>query len=140
MNRSQLSKVARAALAATDAVVEVPAACLGDARFAGEFTRRGCFFGAIDSAPVFDKLSLMHALYQTCAMPAHFGFNWDALADSLSDWSWLPATGHVLALRDPRPLRERAPADLRVFEDVVRAAAARQAERGRMLRLLLGVQ
>jgi hypothetical protein len=30
------------------------------------------------------------------AFPAWFGHNWDALADCLTDLSWLPAAGYVL--------------------------------------------
>jgi hypothetical protein len=33
----------------------------------------------VDRAPVFNKETLLHALYQSCVFPAYFGFNWDAL-------------------------------------------------------------
>jgi len=38
----------------------------------------------VDQAPVFNKFTLLHALYQNCSLPAYFGFNWDALADVLA--------------------------------------------------------
>ena len=37
----------------------------------------------VDQAPVFNKFTLLHALYQSCSLPAYFGFNWDALNDVL---------------------------------------------------------
>jgi RNAse (barnase) inhibitor barstar len=38
----------------------------------------------VDRAPVFDRDTLMHALYQALELPAWFGFNLDALADALN--------------------------------------------------------
>jgi len=38
----------------------------------------------VDQAPVFNKFTLLHALYQNCSLPAYFGFNWDALNDVLT--------------------------------------------------------
>ncbi len=35
----------------------------------------------VDRAPVFDKATLLHALYQALQLPAWFGFNWDALEE-----------------------------------------------------------
>jgi len=37
----------------------------------------------VDQASVFNKFTLLHALYQNCSLPPYFGFNWDALADVL---------------------------------------------------------
>lgn len=56
------------------------------------------------TAQVFDRCA------QALAFPAWFGHNWDALADCLTDLSWLTGVGHVvlwnqygtLARHDPK--------------------------------------
>ncbi len=45
------------------------------------------------------KRALLNAFAHALKFPASFGGNWDALADSLQDLSWLPDKGWVLALR-----------------------------------------
>jgi len=52
----------------------------------------------IDLSAVRDKTTLMERLAAALKFPDWFGHNWDALADCLSDLSWLPAGGHVLLL------------------------------------------
>ncbi len=52
----------------------------------------------IDLSAVRDKTTLMERLAVALQFPDWFGHNWDALADCLSDLSWLPAGGHVLLL------------------------------------------
>jgi hypothetical protein len=62
----------------------------------------------IDRAPVFNKETLLHGIYQAAMLPAYFGFNWDALEDSLSDFSWLPSSqGIVLVLQNAALLETR---------------------------------
>ena len=50
----------------------------------------------VDLSGCTGKAELMRRLADALAFPASFGHNWDALADSLGDLSWLPAPGHVL--------------------------------------------
>jgi RNAse (barnase) inhibitor barstar len=55
----------------------------------------------LDRAAVFNKETLLHAFYQAAKFPAYFGFNWDALADLLMDFHWLPKhNGVVLILQN----------------------------------------
>lgn len=44
--------------------------------------------------------TLLHALAQALALPAYFGFNWNALSDCLRDLHWMPQRGVVLIHAD----------------------------------------
>lgn len=76
----------------------------------------------VDRAPVFDKTTLLHALYQSLRLPAWFGFNWDALEDCLSELHTQPP--RALVFRDFALLEERDPESARTFMDIVQTAAA----------------
>ncbi|MEO5511630.1 MAG: barstar family protein [Longimicrobiales bacterium] len=89
-------------------------------------TLQGECFDAVwvDRAPVFDKTSLMHALYQSLQLTADFGFNWDALEDALFG-SEDPATPpRILVFRDLELLEERDAEAAEVFLDIVATVAA----------------
>jgi len=77
----------------------------------------------IDRAPVFDKTSLLHALYQALPLSGDFGFNWDALEDALFGPEDPDARPRVLVFRDLELLEERDPAAARVFLDIVRTVS-----------------
>ena len=126
MNRNATSKFVRHLLTSPGAVVPVDAGFLNEHALQAAF-RNKAFFTWIDRAPVFDKTSLMHAIYQSCAMPAWFGFNWDALIDSLSSLPDAPA--YVLALSNPDSLKTQAPDDYSAFIRVIQAVRDRLAVR-----------
>lgn len=76
----------------------------------------------VDRAPVFDKPTLLHALYQALQLPAWFGFNWDALHDVLSERG--REEPFVLVFEDFRLLEERDPDSAATFVDIVESVAA----------------
>jgi Barstar (barnase inhibitor) len=98
-----------------------------------------CFAVLVDRATVFDKVTLLHALYQSCVFPAHFGFNWDALEDTLLDFSWLDFSwlgvtqqevkGYVLVFRNFAVLEERAENVAETFLEIVRDVVKVRRER-----------
>ena len=92
----------------------------------------GIFASHIDRAPVFDKDSLLHALYQGCMMPAYFGFNWDALEDSLNDFSWMVAEAYVLVFTGFDTLEERAPDVAATFKEIVEDVYEKRREEKRV--------
>lgn len=53
-----------------------------------------------DLARVHGKGEFLAAIAQAVRAPDWFGANWDALADALGDFSWRPAAGYVLLLRN----------------------------------------
>ena len=100
----------------------------------------GAFASLVDRAPVFDKVTLLHALYQACRMPPYFGFNWDALKDMLRDFSWLEAKAYVLVFDDFALLNKRAPDIANTFTDVVKEVNSERlaASRPPLMLVILG--
>ncbi|PWK85295.1 barstar family protein [Fulvimonas soli] len=68
--------------------------------------RAGLRLLRVDLAGCRDKADLLRRLARAFELPAHFGGNWDALADSLRDLAWLPAPGYVLLLDRANDLRD----------------------------------
>lgn len=50
----------------------------------------------VDLGDCADKAAVLARIGQALQFPDWFGGNWDALADSLGDLSWLPAPGYLL--------------------------------------------
>jgi hypothetical protein len=78
----------------------------------------------VDRAPVFDKDTLLHALYQALQLPAWFGFNWDALQDALFGPEDPDAAPRMLVFRDFELMEERDPETARLFLEIVDTVAA----------------
>jgi RNAse (barnase) inhibitor barstar len=85
--------------------------------------RAGWAWLAVDVSACGDKDALLAACRRDLALPAHFGGNWDALADCLGDLSWHPAPGYVLVIRGAGRLAREAPQALARLVEVLRAAA-----------------
>jgi dodecin len=81
----------------------------------------------VDRAPVFDRATLLHAIYQALRLPAWFGFNWDALADVLCGPEGEDAAARVLVFADFELLEERDPDSARIFLEIVADVAANPA-------------
>lgn len=73
----------------------------------------------VDQAPVVDKDTLLHALYQACRLPAYFGFNWDALQDVLSDREDPQSPAQVLLFARFAVLKQRSPEVAEIFLEIV---------------------
>jgi RNAse (barnase) inhibitor barstar len=100
-----------------------------------ELRDAGYFAVLVDRAPVFNKETLLHALYQSCVFPAYFGFNWDALEDILkTDWLESSQTfrGYVLVFRNFSVLEERAENVAKTFLDSVQDVAKVRLEKDRI--------
>ncbi len=76
-----------------------------------------------------DKASLFAALARGLKLPAHFGNNFDALADSLEDRDWLGKTGCVVLLRHVAHFRKDHPHDWETLEEILAEASAFWSER-----------
>ncbi len=123
--------VAMLADAKTPPFVEVPDELWRTPGFRAGLVKADWYVSTLDRAPVFDKTTLLHALYQSGEYPAGFGFNWDALLDVLRDLEWLEsARGIALVWRHPDVLAERSPDVAATFREVVEDACAHRAERG----------
>jgi len=84
----------------------------------------------VDLADVNSKQALMAALHVALKLPAHFGRNWDALADCLGDRHWLPQGGVFIALRHAAEFRRRRPAEWDTLLEILSEAADFWRDRG----------
>ena len=84
----------------------------------------------VDLSQVGGKAALMETLASALALPASFGANWDALADSLED---LPVTaqGCVLHLRKTADAQRVLAGEWLTFLEILEDAAAYWKERGK---------
>jgi len=76
----------------------------------------------IDGADLVGKNGLMGAFAHGFGFPSHFGANWDALLDCLSDMSWDTAPGFACVLLNADRFRDAHPDEFEtlceVFEDL----------------------
>ncbi|MBJ6979777.1 MULTISPECIES: barstar family protein [unclassified Luteimonas] len=77
-----------------------------------------------------DKAALLAEVAEALEFPGDFGGNWDALADSLGDLSWLGAPGYLLLIDHCGDLREDAPEDFATLLDILDEAARVHAGQG----------
>jgi len=82
---------------------------------------------AIDFRGCTGKDEALARLATALRFPDWFGGNWDALADSLADLSWLPAPGYVLLLEGIDAWRDADPVAFETLSDVLDEATARWA-------------
>jgi hypothetical protein len=97
----------------------------------------GVHLALLDGDAITDKPALLRACAAALAFPPYFGQNWDALADCLTDLSWLPAPGYAIVYDHPSPLIRQAPADWAVAQEIFRDAAAYWRAAGKPFALIL---
>jgi hypothetical protein len=83
----------------------------------------------IDLHDCIDKQELLIRLAAALHFPAHFGHNWDALADALGDLRRGDVPGFVLLIEHSAALRVAATADFKTAMEVLQAACREGAER-----------
>jgi RNAse (barnase) inhibitor barstar len=66
-----------------------------------------------------DREALFDRLTQALRLPADFGRNWDALADSMRDLSWLKATGFILLFDRAEDMRDANEEDFDTLLDIL---------------------
>jgi RNAse (barnase) inhibitor barstar len=76
-----------------------------------------------DLARVDTKPELLARCEKVFGLPSTFGHNWDALADSLEDFSWRPARGYVVHLKNGAGLASHAPQELALALEIFARAA-----------------
>jgi hypothetical protein len=118
----------------TPAIVEVDLWALEEQEVSQVLRNLGYFVARVNEFPIDSKAALLQALSQACGFPDYFGFNWDALLDSLVDFSWQPAKGYMLVYEDPSGL---AKPDLKVFLEIIAEAGAMWTRSGIPFKLLI---
>ncbi len=86
----------------------------------------------VDLRRVRSKRGLLAALARALQFPETFGGNWDALADSLQDLSWLGSAGIVLHLRGYDRFLAAAPDAAATLQVIVTEAAQFWRSRSRL--------
>ena len=90
----------------------------------------GFMIVSIELEAASDKHGLLDAFAAALEFPPPFGHNWDALADSLGDLSWLPAPGYMLLLDHPAAIGKAAPRDFATLVETLDDAARAHASAG----------
>lgn len=73
----------------------------------------------ISLADYSNREALFDRLTQALRLPADFGRNWDALADSMRDLSWLKATGYILLFDRAEAMRDTNEDDFDTLLDIL---------------------
>jgi len=109
---------------------EFPASCNGiyrtpvDAVPLRDAARRASLpWIVIDLRGVRERHGLFTAFSRACRFPDEFGGNWDALADSLQDLSWLQAQGWVLQLQGVAECSGAAPEVHTMLQEILTSTA-----------------
>ena len=83
----------------------------------------------IDLRDCRDKRGLLARLAEALHFPAHFGHNWDALADVLGDLPRGDVPGFVLLFEHSQGMRRDAAPDFKAAMEVLQAACRQWADR-----------
>ncbi|KAA2266090.1 barstar family protein [Solihabitans fulvus] len=93
---------------------------------------------ALDGSAVTTKRAALAAIATALSFPDWFGHNLDALHDSLTDLSWLPAGEHVLTWSGADALRRSDPAAFAAISSVLADAELATADGDRPFRTIFG--
>jgi RNAse (barnase) inhibitor barstar len=72
-----------------------------------------------------DRSSFFDQAAAGFSLPSWFGRNWDALADALTDLSWLDRPAYLLVVLDAEQLLRDSPAELEALLGILAEAAGR---------------
>jgi len=78
----------------------------------------------LDLAGARGKSGLLERLAKALRFPAHFGKNWDALNDCLTDLDWLGGNGLVLIVTNAKNFAAAHPEPLHTAIDILNGAVA----------------
>jgi hypothetical protein len=84
----------------------------------------------IDLAGCASKADVLERFAQALRFPDWFGRNFDALADSLGDLSWLPADGYLLLIEHSDAWRQADDENFATLLDILNEGAASWGDQG----------
>ena len=109
-----------------------------EARTIQKLAKGGGFaFFHIDGKNITRKEQLMNAVATALHFPKHFGNNWDALEECLTDLEWVEADGYLIYYDHIDGLLEAHPDQFETFVEIVRDAVASWKEDGAAMMVLL---
>jgi RNAse (barnase) inhibitor barstar len=83
---------------------------------------QGLRVARVNLANYTNEEALYDRLTQSLQLPADFGRNWDALADSMRDLSWLKATGYIVLFDHAEDMRNHNEEDFDTLLDILEEA------------------
>lgn len=78
--------------------------------------------GYLDGATITNKAEFLTACATALKFPSHFGHNWDALEECLTDLEWLPGIGYLLLYTHPKPFAQAHPKDWKTLIEIFQSA------------------
>lgn len=91
----------------------------------------------VDLRNVTGKRAFLEACAADLGLPGTFGHNWDAFADSIRDFSWVPARGYVLHFEQARRFATADPPAYATALEILGTAAEYWKSRGNVFIVLI---
>lgn len=123
--------------AAQSGIYAAPAALAELAALEAAARAAGLAWFELDLTGVRDQAALMAHCRRVFALPSSFGDNWDALADSLGDFSWLPARGYVAVLRNGAVFARSSPHEFATVLAILASTAIYWADKHKVFAALM---
>ena len=101
------------------------------------FSEKVNFRNYLFDSPICSKSELLNQFYTKCKFPNWFGFNWDALLDSLSDETLGTSNGYIFIMLHSSETKGNLGDDFDMFKDVFLEASNRWRARQVSFNLLL---
>jgi RNAse (barnase) inhibitor barstar len=92
----------------------------------------------VDVSGAKTKKDLLECCAKGLHLPAHFGKNWDALADCLLDEEWAVAPGYLVVVRGARAAAKACGEDFATMQEIFEDAADTWKEDGKAFSVFLG--
>ena len=100
-------------------------------------TRGGLAWLVLDLKGAASKAEFLLRCRGAFSLPETFGNNWDALADCLEDFAWLPAHGYAVWCRDGNEFAAHAPDEFSTALEILTRAATYWRSRRKIFLVLL---
>jgi RNAse (barnase) inhibitor barstar len=84
----------------------------------------------LDLSNITGKAGFLKAVAKALQFPHHFGSNWDAFEDCLTDLSWIEAGGYILLFKKLENFSRNSPAELAMAHIIFEEAAAYWKQQG----------
>lgn len=82
----------------------------------------GFQFFHIEGKDIASKTDFLKASAKAMSFPEHFGNNWDAFEDCITDLDWVAANGYILLYTQPENFARNNPSEWATAIDIFRSA------------------
>lgn len=90
-----------------------------------------------NDSPILGKFQLLERISALGEFPDYFGFNWSALEDCLSDFTWLPSSGYIFIMRQAHYFMISEPESFLTFKEIMEDSGKLWANEGILFKLVL---